>query len=211
MKITGTEHRTVSSMSENLLRVKQEAAISNTTQELSAQGKHVVNIIHGKITQCLGTWEAPITFLWEADDEDPAYKAMLAQELLEEKTKEMKKEIFKLTRKIANIKEYTPLDPDEQVTRNKKESWFLLVAASIVMVMCFAIESWLIFTVSVLVVIYATYCVIKTMKEEYTEVERGRTIAKNEEMEREKEVLPQYEKELSEKKDMLEQMMESLK
>lgn len=211
MKITGTEHRTVSSMSENVLRVKQETAISNTTQELSAQGKHVVNIIHGQITQCLGTWEAPITFLWEADDEDPAYKAVIARELLEEKIKEMKKDIFKLTRKITNIKEYTPLDPDEQVTRNKKESWFLLVTANTVMVMCFVIESWLMFTVSLLVVIYATYCVIKTMKEECTEVERGRTIAKNEEMEREKEALLQYEKELSEKKDTLEKMMESLK
>ena len=61
-------------MSQNLFRIKEEQAIQIATEKLSKEGKHVINIIHGTPSSLMGTVTKTLTFLWEADDDDPAYK-----------------------------------------------------------------------------------------------------------------------------------------
>ena len=221
MKITGTEHRTASSMSKNLLRVKEEVMISDTTKELSEQGKHVVNIIHGPITQRLGDWLAPITFLWEADDEDPAYRAMIEKELQAKQREKMmdalKRDIKNLEHEIAEIKNYTPQNPEVQVNQEKKSNWKFLMFCVVIAVACGGLYIWtgsdlfsLIFSLlSIGLVFGTTYILIKEEPtEEHLETVRKRTIKENKEMERKKENLYLYEKELLEKKEGLQKLME---
>lgn len=73
MKISGSRIEQISSMSMNLLRIKEQATITAVTQILSSEGKHVINIIHGTPSELLGSVYKDITFLWEADTESPEY------------------------------------------------------------------------------------------------------------------------------------------
>lgn len=105
MKISGSETRKFQSMSQNLLRMEEERTIQYTTAALSQQGKHVINIIHGTPSALMGTIYQSLTFLWEADDEDPVYKeakkrAEQAEEMIT-KIESCKTDIEKLKNRIT--------------------------------------------------------------------------------------------------------------
>lgn len=74
MKVSGSHIEKIESMSQNLFRIKEEQTIQIATEKLSKEGKHVINIIHGTPSSLMGTVTKTLTFLWEADDDDPAYK-----------------------------------------------------------------------------------------------------------------------------------------
>ena len=45
MKVSGSHVEKIESMSQNLFRIKEEQTIQMTTEKLSKEGKHVINII----------------------------------------------------------------------------------------------------------------------------------------------------------------------
>ena len=75
MKVSGSHVEKIESMSQNLFRIKEEQTIQMTTEKLSKEGKHVINIIPGTPSSLMGTVTKSITFLWEAVNDDPTYKA----------------------------------------------------------------------------------------------------------------------------------------
>lgn len=80
MKVSGSHVEKIESMSQNLFRIKEEQTIQMTTEKLSKEGKHVINIIHGTPSSLMGTVTKSITFLWETDDEDPLYKKYIEEQ-----------------------------------------------------------------------------------------------------------------------------------
>lgn len=118
MKISGSHIEQINSVSTNLLRVKEQATITATTENLSREGKHIVNIIHGTPSQFAGTIYKDITFLWEADTESPEYQqaqerkaqAQAKEEKLQQ-CKSMELEIANLEQRIKYAEEGTAKSP----------------------------------------------------------------------------------------------------
>lgn len=77
MKISGSHSKTISAMSRSGFSFDESRTISETTQKLAQEGKHVINIIHGTPYKMLGDTCKELTFLWEADDEDPVYQSFI--------------------------------------------------------------------------------------------------------------------------------------
>lgn len=124
MKVSGSHVEKIESMSQNLFRIKEEQTIQMTTEKLSKEGKHVINIIHGTPSSLMGTVTKSITFLWEADDEDPAYKRAKENEAHKETIKHRitvcKHEISTLKSRIQAA-ERVALNPVEARKKNDKQ------------------------------------------------------------------------------------------
>lgn len=74
MRISGSYMVKAEAMLHTSLRIQEEMMIANVTKNLSSEGKHVINIIHGTPSTAFGIETQTLTFLWEADTEDPLYK-----------------------------------------------------------------------------------------------------------------------------------------
>lgn len=74
MRISGSYMVKAEAMLHTSLRIQEEMMIANVTKNLSSEGKHVINIIHGTPSTAFGIETQTLTFLWEADTDDPLYK-----------------------------------------------------------------------------------------------------------------------------------------
>ena len=99
MKVSGSHVEIVESMSQNVFSIRETQIIQSTTEKLSKEGKHVINIIHGTPSSVLGTVKKTLTFLWEADDEDEVYKKV------EERKKQAIETRQRLERQIAECEQ----------------------------------------------------------------------------------------------------------
>ena len=74
MRISGSYMVKAEAMLHTSLRIQEEMMIANVTKNLSSEGKHVINIIHGTPSTAFGIETQTLTFRWEADTDDPLYK-----------------------------------------------------------------------------------------------------------------------------------------
>ena len=130
MKVSGSHQETIESVSMNLLQQYEESTIARTTEELSKQGKHVINIIHGTPAS-FGSVRKTLTFLWEADDTDPRYIAYLSEQQ-RKKEEEARREyeanapkrknntINKVAEEIRNLEERIAKAETEKTVDSKK-------------------------------------------------------------------------------------------
>ena len=80
MKVSGAETVNLDRATLTVLRAEETAYIQVKSKQLNEQGKHVINIVHGTLQQGSTGYRKTLTFLWEADDEDPAYRKYLYYE-----------------------------------------------------------------------------------------------------------------------------------
>lgn len=97
MRISGSYMVKAEAMLHTSLRIQEEMMIANVTKNLSSEGKHVINIIHGTPSTAFGIETQTLTFLWEADTEDPLYKKL-------EEIKETRSKIESCKTQIENLK-----------------------------------------------------------------------------------------------------------
>lgn len=101
MKVSGAHIEEISAWTNMGYESAEKIRIQTTVEKLAKEGKHVINIIHGNKTMVGGDYAKTITFLWEADDEDPAYAEYAKQEKekaeKEQKKKDIEEEIKQLT------------------------------------------------------------------------------------------------------------------
>lgn len=123
MRISGSYMVKAEAMLHTSLRIQEEMMIANVTKNLSSEGKHVINIIYGTPSTAFGIETQTLTFLWEADTEDPLYKKAEERKAQIEKTRSKIKfckiRIENLKRRITaaeNAKE-----PDEKKVDYEKE------------------------------------------------------------------------------------------
>ena len=101
MRISGSYMVKAEAMLHTSLRIQEEMMIANVTKNLSSEGKHVINIIHGTPSTAFGIETQTLTFLWEADTDDPLYKKAEEREAQREGTRF---EIQSCKAKIENLK-----------------------------------------------------------------------------------------------------------
>ena len=101
MRISGSYMVKAEAMLHTSLRIQEEMMIANVTKNLSSEGKHVINIIHGTPSTAFGIETQTLTFLWEADTEDPLYKKLEEIKETRSKIKSCKTHIENLKRRIT--------------------------------------------------------------------------------------------------------------
>lgn len=119
MRISGSYMVKAEAMLHTSLRIQEEMMIANVTKNLSSEGKHVINIIYGTPSTAFGIETQTLTFLWEADTEDPFYKKLEEIKETRSKIESCKTHIENLKRRITaaeNAKE-----PDEKKVDYEKE------------------------------------------------------------------------------------------
>ena len=84
MKVSGAETVNLDRATLTVLRAEETAYIQVKSKQLNEQGKHVINIVHGTLQQGSFGYRKTLTFLWEADDEDPAYRKFIYHEKCEQ-------------------------------------------------------------------------------------------------------------------------------
>lgn len=123
MRISGSYMVKAEAMLHTSLRIQEEMMIANVTKNLSSEGKHVINIIHGTPSTAFGIETQTLTFLWEADTDDPLYKKAEERKVQIEKTRSKiescKTHIENLKRRITTAE--NAKEPDvEPVHKEKK-------------------------------------------------------------------------------------------
>ena len=93
MKVSGAHIEEISAWTNMGYESAEKIRIQTTVEKLAKEGKHVINIIHGNKTMVGGDYAKTITFLWEADDEDPAYIEYSKQEQKKAEEEQNKKNI----------------------------------------------------------------------------------------------------------------------
>lgn len=91
MKISGAETVNLDRVTLTVLRAEEAAYIQVKTRQLSEQGKHVINIIHGTMQSGGLGYRTTLTFLWEADDEDPIYQKYINIEKYNKECEQIKR------------------------------------------------------------------------------------------------------------------------
>ena len=105
MKVSGAHIEEISAWTNMGYESAEKIRIQTTVEKLAKEGKHVINIIHGNKTMVGGDYAKTITFLWEADDEDPTYAEYAKQE--REKAEKKQKEEQKKKDIEEKIKQLT--------------------------------------------------------------------------------------------------------
>lgn len=116
MKISGSHTEQIDSPSINILRIKEQAVITATTELLSKDGKHVINIIHGTPSTLMGSVYKSITFLWEADDESPEY--LQAQEIKRQEQERKQQELRQ--KELAEKFHLQKTEKEESISKLKR-------------------------------------------------------------------------------------------
>lgn len=107
MKVSGSHIERVKEWTNIGYEASERSTIQSTVEKLSKEGKHVINIIHGDKTMIGGDYTKSITFLWEADTEEPIYKALMdkaaEEKRLEDELYQQKLLLISENTKIKNI------------------------------------------------------------------------------------------------------------
>lgn len=107
MKVSGSHIERVKEWTNIGYEASERLTIQSTVEKLSKEGKHVINIIHGDKTMIGGDYTKSITFLWEADTEEPIYKALMdkaaEEKRLEDELYQQKLLLISENTKIKNI------------------------------------------------------------------------------------------------------------
>lgn len=104
MKISGSYAKTIHAMTRSGFSFDESRTINETTQKLAQEGKHIINIIHGTPYKLLGDTCKELTFLWEADDEDPIYQSYIQSQEKQKLKDAQKQRISTCKNEIATLK-----------------------------------------------------------------------------------------------------------
>ncbi len=210
MKISGSHTEQIDSPSINMLRIKEQAVITATTELLSKDGKHVINIIHGTQSTLMGSVYKSITFLWETDDNDPLYIAYLQKEELKVKKQNQLNKINECKNEITNLKWRIDLiegNAEPQYVSKKESKWRIVMMLSglifpIIGILCIVVGEvglGLFFIITGIIEILGYLASSFEKKHELREVEQAK---------KESEILPELKTQLQNEEVKLEKLKE---